>query len=64
MWICECGAIPEVIHELPTCEICRIPESHDWIDECELDDCIYAMEVSALCDDCQKKVGVAFGYTE
>lgn len=66
MWICECEYIPDMSYtdEVHFCEVCRMVEGLVWIDECELEDCIYAIEVSALCDKCKQKVRVAFGNTE
>lgn len=61
MWVCECGYIPEVMFDIDPCEMCRQPASFVWIDECYLDDCVHAMEKSALCPDCQLKVREAFG---
>jgi hypothetical protein len=61
MWVCECGAIPEVIGELDACEVCQVPETWAWIDECDKDDCVYATECSELCRGCQQKVRVSFG---
>ena len=64
MWVCECGNIPEVVNDLGSCELCRQPDSFDWIEECDLDQCVYATDANHLCTECFLKVGVQRGFIQ